>query len=90
MASVTQLDGVAQLQVAKAAATAKIEEARTSALPAYSKHDSETSGRVEAFTEEAIRKLQQRYEENRESALSGIIAQVLTVNPTAHRNVKNT
>lgn len=32
MASVTQLDGVAQLQVAKAAATAKIEEARTSAL----------------------------------------------------------
>ena len=32
MASVAHLDGVAQLQVAKAAATAKIEEARISRL----------------------------------------------------------
>eukprot|EP00108_Taenia_solium_P011984 TsM_000267900 transcript=TsM_000267900 gene=TsM_000267900 len=119
MASVTQLDGVAQLQVAKAAATAKIEEARTRRIKKlkqakseatveansykteceaaikeleqkYSKHDSETGGRVEAFTEEAIRRLQQRYEENRETALSGIIAQVLTINPMAHRNVRKT
>ncbi|EUB64637.1 V-type proton ATPase subunit G [Echinococcus granulosus] len=118
MASAAQLDGVAQLQVAKAAATAKIEEARTrrikklkqakseAAVEAnlykaeceaaikeleqrHSKHNIETGGRVEAFTEQAIQRLQQRYEENKETALGEIIAQVLTVNPVVHRNAKN-
>ncbi|VDM16589.1 unnamed protein product [Hydatigera taeniaeformis] len=56
----------------------------------YSKHDSEAGRRVEALTEQAIRRLQQRFEDNKEAALEGIVAQVLSVCPTLHRNLVST
>ncbi|KAH9285505.1 hypothetical protein ECG_00650 [Echinococcus granulosus] len=63
MASAAQLDGVAQLQVAKAAATAKIEEARTRRIKKLKQAKSEAAVEANLYKAEceaAIKELEQR------------------------------
>uniref|UniRef100_A0A5K3FPF2 V-type proton ATPase subunit G n=1 Tax=Mesocestoides corti TaxID=53468 RepID=A0A5K3FPF2_MESCO len=55
----------------------------------FSQYDTDSGSKVEAFTAEAIQKLRSRYEENKEAAINELIAHVLAVTPSIHRNVKS-
>lgn len=51
--------------------------------------DAESDGMVKEFTDIGVNKLRSTYEANKEDAIGFLISQVLTVNPSAHRNINN-